>query len=452
MTETLHADEIFGHAARLRQMADRDPRTANVPRLADILLDVQALLRRYVVLNEAQTVAVTLWVAHTHAIAAADCTPYLQVTSATKRAGKTRLLEVLEAVVARPWLTGRTSTAALMRKTDAEHPTLLLDESDAALGTGSDREYAEALRGLLNSGYRRSGHHTVCVGQGAAIQARDFSTFSAKAIAGIGDLPGTIADRSIRISLRRRTSDEPIARWRERDGHAQAAASQESLVAWASHPRIIEALRDARPALPTGLGDRQCDVWEPLLAIADLAGNEWPDAARRAAIELSGAAVDTDITVELLRDIAEIIEGQSGAIAASVLLERLTADEDRRWREWRAGRPLSARGLARLLAPLEIHPDRHDTASGRLRGYRIEVLRQAIARYVPSHVSMCPKPNESGANLLNRKRPDDTAPDTYQAPKNPMDAGVGTHGQIQTPERATGHHRSDDGGDDAGIV
>ena len=188
--------------------------------LATVLTKVEHFIRRYVVLNDDQAVAVTLWVAHTHVLDAADCTPYLQVTSATARAGKTRLLETAEPLVARPWLTGRTSAAALVRKTDALSPTLLLDESDAAFG--GDKENAEALRGILNTGYRRSGRTTLCVGQGANLTFKDFSTFGPKAIAGIGQLPSTVTDRAIPIELKRRTKDEPVERFRERDAGAQA--------------------------------------------------------------------------------------------------------------------------------------------------------------------------------------------------------------------------------------
>ena len=189
--------------------------------LDTLLTAIRTFILTYVVLTKHQATIVTLWVAHTHVIAAADCTPYLQVTSATKRAGKTRLLEVLESVVARPWLTGRTSAAVLVRKTDTERPTLLLDESDAAFA--GEKDYAEALRGILNTGYRASGRASLCVGQGANLSYKDFRTFGCKAIAGIGALPGTIADRAIPIALRRRRTDEACARWRERDGHREAA-------------------------------------------------------------------------------------------------------------------------------------------------------------------------------------------------------------------------------------
>lgn len=279
--------------------------------LAAVLIALRRYIRRYVVVTADQATATTLWAAHTHAIEAADCTAYLHVTSATPRAGKTRLLEILEPIVARPWLTGRTSTAALYRRIDQGQPTLLLDESDAALGRDADREYAEALRGVLCAGYRRSGRVTLCVGQGASFQVREFAAFAPKAIAGIGDLPATIQDRSIRITLRRRTQDEPCARWRERDGQAEAAPLHRALVSWAAEPIAIQVLRDARPELPVALGDREADVWEPLLAIADAAGGDWPKHARQAAVNLAGAAAagQTDILVELLRDIAEILGG-----------------------------------------------------------------------------------------------------------------------------------------------
>lgn len=111
--------------------------------LATLLESIIAFIRRFVVLNQQQAEAIALWVVHTHAIDAADATPYIYITSAAKRCGKTRVLEVLDLLVARPWFTGKVSAAALYRKIDKEKATLLLDESDAAFN--GEREYAEAL-------------------------------------------------------------------------------------------------------------------------------------------------------------------------------------------------------------------------------------------------------------------------------------------------------------------
>src|SRR5437763_13074444 len=125
------------------------------------LLDAVAdFIRRYLAMSEDQVVTVALWVLHTHALAASDVTPYIHITAATMRTGKTRLLEVLDLLVPRPWLTGRVTAAVLPRRIDAECPTLLLDESDATFKHASD--YNETLRGVLNSGYKRSGSTTMC--------------------------------------------------------------------------------------------------------------------------------------------------------------------------------------------------------------------------------------------------------------------------------------------------
>lgn len=416
-----------------RQSHGLAPRPSPTPSLASTLHVVMLFIRRYVVLTDDQAVSLTLWSAHTHAIAAADCTPYLQITSATKRAGKTRLLEALEPLVARPWLTGRTSAAALIRKIDGQQPTLLLDESDAAFK--GEQEYAEALRGILNSGYRRSGRATLCVGQGGSITVRDFRTFGPKALAGIGALPDTVADRAIAIALRRRTSAEPCARWRERDGHAEATPLHEQLVSWAGREFIIAALRTARPSLPDGLGDRQADVWEPLLAIADLAGGEWPDRARRAAVSLAGSIEDQDIVVELLRDVADVLTSfTDSVIATKDLLEKLTAADDRPWATWRHDKPITARGLARLLGPLGIHPVHLE----RVRGYRRDAFDDAIARYLPPQASLCQPPNETGPESPISMCPAFSAADASKRTKQPDFIDEMTHGHIDPAGRENG--------------
>ncbi len=330
--------------------------------LADQLNGVCAFIRRFVHLDHHQAVAATLWTAHSHAIEAFDATPYLQITSATPEAGKTRLLEVLARLVNNPWLTQRTSAAVLVRKIDAEQPTLLLDESDAAFG--GDREYAEALRGVLNAGYRRSGKASLCVGQGSKISYRDFSTFCPKAIAGIGKLPDTVVSRAIRIELRRRTRDEPVAKFRERDAHQESEPIRERLADWGTTVHVT--LQEARPMMPEGLRDRAEDVWEPLLAIADLAGGDWPVAGRAAAIALSGSPiVETDLGTELLRD----MHGVFGAVewlATADVVNKLVALEERPWATYRRGdKPINAEALARRLKPFGVAP----VSNGSVRGY-----------------------------------------------------------------------------------
>lgn len=358
---------------------------------AELLAAVREFVRRYVVLTDEQADAITLWVAHTHALDAAEATPYLNVSSAEKESGKTRLLETLETVVARPWLTGRVTAAVLARKTDADRPTLLLDESDAAF-TG-EKEYAEALRGLLNSGYRRSGRASVCVGQGANLRAQDFSTFGAKAIAGIGDrLPDTVASRSVPVRLKRRAPGEQVERFRERKVRAEAAPLRERLEAFAAVN--VERLRELEPVEPDGLSDRATDVWEPLLAIADLAGSDWPERARRAAVALSGAAARHGADsprVRLLASIRTVHVRLGGEhVFTRDLIRELAADEEGAWAEWwDAEQEAPAKGCARrlgsMLAQLDVPRSRTvgGAGSASAKGYRWEWFEDAFSRYLP---------------------------------------------------------------------
>jgi Protein of unknown function (DUF3631) len=269
---------------------------------ASLLNDVAAFVRRFVVMSDAARDAMALWGAQTHAFDAAEATPYLHVSSPEKESGKTRLLEVAELITARGLLTGGTTAAALAR-TVAEQPppTLLLDETDNTFKR--DPQYVATLTGILNSGYRRGGQTLLCLPPNWAPTL--LPVFAPKAFAGIGRLPDTVASRSIRIELKRRAPDENVERFRLRDVKADAEPLRNRLDAWATQHK--EALAGARPEVPDELSDRAADVWEPLLAIADLAGGDWPERARRAALELSagGDSEDDSVGVQLLAHIRD---------------------------------------------------------------------------------------------------------------------------------------------------
>jgi hypothetical protein len=353
---------------------------------SEVLEEVVTFIRRFVVLNSPQADALALWTAHTYMFEAAETTPYIHVTSPEKRSGKTRVLEVEEVLVKDPWFTGRVTPAVLARKIDAECPDLLLDETDAAFG--GDKEYAETLRGILNTGHRRGGKCSVCTGQGANITYKDLSTFCPKAIAGIGKLPDTVADRSIGIVLKRRTAAETVERFRRRKVESDAALLRERLSAWASTLQ----LHDVEPSVPDELDDRAADCWEPLLAIADAAGGDWPQKAREAAVALSGSGRDdASLGVRLLTDIKTIFTYREVERLKSVeLVQALNAIEEAPW-SYLDKRPLDASRLAKMLKPYEIAPksvrlDEGTTAKGYDRAW----FEDAWERYAPSPPGVLP--------------------------------------------------------------
>lgn len=347
---------------------------------AELLDQVYAFVRRFVLLSEAQARIVALWIVHTQIFSFFDYTPYLAITSAEKQCGKTRLLEILNLLVAKPWLTGKVTAAVLYRKIDTVCPTLLLDESDAAFK--GDEEYAEALRGVLNTGFQKDGKASCCVDHGEGL--RDFSTFCPKAIAGIGNLPGTIQDRSISIQLKRAARNEMVARFRRRDAAPAAELLRNQIEAWTTP--INESLPEARPELPEALKDRQQDISEPLLAIADAAGGEWSQKARQALIALFTDAVaeDTSIGVRLLSDIHAILNERGvDRIASADLVVALAAIETSPWPEYSHGKPITPPKLARLLARFGIEPRTIRLPDGKTpKGYYRTDFEDAWRRYL----------------------------------------------------------------------
>jgi hypothetical protein len=346
---------------------------------AALLDDLGTFIRQYVALTAEQCDACVLWAAHTHAFAAAETTPYLHITSAEKQSGKSRLLETLEYVVARPWHTSRASVAALVRKV-SDGITLLLDETDRSFER--EKEYAAALLQILNAGYRTGAKATLCMGNRNEVV--DLPVFCAKAIAGLGSLPDTIEDRSILIAMKRAGPDEKVAKLRNRQGKAEGWPIRDGLAAWAQTQ--LAGLEEARPNLPDVLTARQEDCWEPLMAIADLVGGDWPTRAREAAVTLSARQEDQSLGTQLLDNIRCIFEehGDPGRLATSTLLPALNEREDWAWGVIDHGRPLTSHRLAAMLKAFGPRPTLRREGDSVARGYYRYDFIDAWQRYLPA--------------------------------------------------------------------
>jgi hypothetical protein len=358
---------------------------------AKILNEIACFIRRFMRMAESQVIAVTLWCAHTYAAEAAIWTPYLAVTSAEKRCGKSRLLEVVSFLVKKPWSTSSVSAASLFREVDQMQPTLLLDETDPLFK--ADKETAQAIRGILNAGAHYKGVVSRIVGQGSAMKNKNFRAFCPKALGGIGSLPDTVADRSLPIKLKRKPLGEKVERLRERFVEPLAKPLRQSLANWIT--KKLPTLRDAQPDLPEELNDRQQDGAEPLLAIADAAGDDWSEKARAALCEIYGThpADDTSIGIQLLRDVRLIYyEDVTDKMPTTELLEKLWKVETSPWAEWNHGKPMTASGLSKLLRPFEIFPKTIRIGTGTAKGYERAHFEDAWGRYLPQNSPILPSP------------------------------------------------------------
>ncbi len=262
-----------------------------------VLSEVAAAFSRYVALPVGAADALALWTAHAHAFEAFVHTPRLNCCSPEKGCGKTTALDVAASMTPRPLRTESMTAAVLFRLVQEHKPTLLLDEVDSYLNE------AEELRGLLNAGHKR-GARAYRV-EGESLQVRGFNAFAPAALAGIGDLPGTLHDRSIVIRLVRAKPGEVAARFDSRRTHAETGLCRK-LARWTADN--FTKLEACDPHLPETAFNRLGDNWRPLFAIAEVAGADWPQRAAGAFATLtSGDDLDAQgIGATLLADIAAV--------------------------------------------------------------------------------------------------------------------------------------------------
>ena len=189
-----------------------------------LLDDLRNHFRRYVVLPEEADVALALWVLHTWVFDCFDITPYLAITSPTRRCGKTKLMTALHWLCCRSKKNDAISKAAIYRSVEADRPTLILDEVGWVVDLKDERQ------GILCGGFERLGHVEICEGEGANITTKRYATFCPKAFGLIGKLTPTLMDRSIEIPMKRKFREkvERLGR-RDNDEHDRAAPEMPAL-------------------------------------------------------------------------------------------------------------------------------------------------------------------------------------------------------------------------------
>jgi hypothetical protein len=67
--------------------------------LADLLNDIVADVKKYIVVGDEALQAQALWMVHSHALDAFDISPFLVFTSVVKESSKTKEMEVISCIV-----------------------------------------------------------------------------------------------------------------------------------------------------------------------------------------------------------------------------------------------------------------------------------------------------------------------------------------------------------------
>jgi hypothetical protein len=352
---------------------------------ARLLGGVHAFLCSYVAFPSSHAaIAVTLWAAHTHLAAAFESTPRLALLSPEKQCGKSRVLELLDLLCAGAETLSDASAAYLYRRIGAENRppvTILLDEADAIWKRGKSDEAAEALRSIVNAGHRRNATVGRVEMNGTSAKLTRFPVYAPAAVAGIGTLPDTILDRAVIIRMRRRAPDERVRDYRERTTRPEGEALRDQLAAWTAH--VAGQVGDPWPDIPPGVADRPADVWEPLLAVADLAGGDWPKLAAEACTAfVTGARDDTGSAgTRLLADLRDVFK-DAPQLFTQTILDKLHALSESPWAEWSYGKPFSARDLADMLKEHQVKSHQLRIGEDSRKGYRRADLEDAWRRYL----------------------------------------------------------------------
>ena len=344
------------------------------------LKSVYDFLGRFVAYpNDSSHVAHTLWLAHTHLMDAWISTPRIAFLSPEAASGKTRALEVTELLVPRAVEAVNVTPAYLFRKVGdaAGRPTILYDEIDTIFGPRAKDN--EEIRGLLNAGHRQGAVAGRCVVKGKIVTTEDFPAYCAVALAGIGTLPDTLLSRCIIVKMRRRAPGETVEPFRRRDELETGTRLHDDLHAWADS--VEGTARDFKPELPESIQDRNADIWEALLAVAELVGGEWPERARASAVAMvAESKVETvSLGVRLLEDLRTIFKDAT-ALPTENIISKLVQLKEAPWGDLH-GKPITSRFISLRLRGYGVQSKSVREGPRVARGYKRDDLTDAWERY-----------------------------------------------------------------------
>ena len=358
---------------------------------AQLLDEVTSTIQRFIVLDKHQAQTAALWVAACWFIDVIDSAPIALINAPERACGKTQLLTVLARLAPRTAQASGISPSVLFRMIEAYQPTLFIDEVETVLKDNED------LRGLINAGHTRdSAFVWRSVAKSDDFEPKRFTVWGMKAIAGINaiKLAETVTSRSIVFELRRKTTGEKVERLRRAE-----AGLFETLARKLARFKddFASEVQQARPVLPDALGDREQDNFEPLLQIATVAGEHWPNTALNAALRLSNATqAPMSSANELLADIQEIFETkQVVKIGTTELINALCDDAEKSWATYNRGKPLSPRQLSNKLKDYGITSKTIRIGYETAKGFECEQFKDAFARYLADPLNMPSQSNNS---------------------------------------------------------
>jgi hypothetical protein len=244
--------------------------------LAEVIDRVYKLLTAHVrFAADWQPMLISLWVVGTYVHALFEFFGYLHITSASKRCGKSLLLDLLSHLCFNATrITTNPTPAVLFRDAERNCGTQLFDEVESL--SDADRTGRGILTAMLNAGFKR-GSRVARIMNVRTDSVREFNVYAPRVVAGIRNLSATLADRCLRIELVRKSHSDILKKfsprreesnlaWLRDDLHMVGLQNAKEIAAWYER---AEELR-----IPEQADDRLRDILEPLFAIATVADIE----------------------------------------------------------------------------------------------------------------------------------------------------------------------------------
>lgn len=362
------------------------PVRKNDPALAALLTSVEDYFKRYLTFSSPDHAFVgALWAAATYLWPHFDAFPYLHITASTKRAGKSRFMEVLAFTSSNPRMIAGMTPATVFHLIRDENPSIFMDEAESL-----NSEAAGMMRSILNAGYRKG----AIIPRMGKTGVEEWPCYCPKAFISIGDVNDTLRDRSIVITMRRgeapnRFLYEPA----KLDGNDLGVRLKSAL----------EGQQDAVLGYYSGhegldfLPDRDEEIWLPLFAVCEALAPERLTALKRVAVDMA-----TDKTVEakrysvlggserdaeedeysrrLVRDLLAVM-GSAKSIYSTDALPKLHELPTGPWRRFR-GEGLTAIDMSNMLSRFGIKPKSISVGTRKDRSVRRGYTRDVVAKAV----------------------------------------------------------------------
>lgn len=336
---------------------------------AEVFDEIIDDLQRYLFISRDSAIKATFWVAHANIFNTFEYTPRLVITAPMKNCGKTILLSVLQEMTNHSLNGDNMTPSCYFRLANAGDATFFLDEADQWFGRrrGADKDHE--MIAALNGGNQKRG--SFWRSQGDNHEPTPYATHAAVALAGIQlerRLSDTTLDRSIIVQMRRAKPGQLNERFRRRKHLPIFQRHGERLLRWCNDN--LGRLKLHQPNIPIEVDSRECDNWESLISVAEVASDEWGKELLHILLNETPMIGD-DVGVRLLQDCRRLYDlhykGDAGVTPgelATALGGLYDADDDshRYWARIHANKyreeqdaRIKGRDVIEFLAPFGIH-------------------------------------------------------------------------------------------------